>query len=113
MRYLGALLVLFAVTACSSMETPEPVTIVRTEKPKPIIHPSLPDPIRIDPPTVFVIDSETARRLDEEVELGRRGPWVFFALTEDDYLNVAGTYEEFVSWAREVKRVITFYREQR
>lgn len=77
------------------------------------IHPPLPDPIlapRIKDTFIIVLTPEVAQRLNDRVANGSMPPYVYMAMTEQDYLTLASWLQDVLRYTRELNQIILFYR---
>ena len=60
--------------------------------------------------TVMVLTAEVGAAMNAEVASGARAPYVLFALTEQDWLTLAGWQQDVLRYLRQLRAVVDFYR---
>jgi len=113
-KTLIAILALSLASGCSWLETKPntepPVRIVTEQVPMEIYQPPLPAQIRLEDVRWFVLTDENFEAQIAELERLQGGEWVVFAVTPQDYENMAYNLQELRRYIREQKEIILYYR---
>ena len=112
-KTLIAILALSLVSGCSWLETKPtepPVRVITEQVPMEIYQPPLPSEIRLEDVRWFVITPENFEEQVSELERLQGGEWVVFAITPQDYENMAYNLQELRRYIREQKEIVLYYR---
>lgn len=75
------------------------------------MDPPLPSPIQVPPEIeIQVITPEVARQMIEDVENGKRLPFTFFAMNDQDWLSFAQWLQDALRYIRQVNTIVDYYR---
>lgn len=112
LKNLGLLAVvplLLLVASCST--SPAPVVTETRVIVQKKMDPPLPSPIQVPPEIeIQVITPEVARQMIEDVEDGKRLPFTFFAMNDQDWLSFAQWLQDALRYIRQVNTIVDYYR---
>ena len=118
MRILAISLMALTVSGCASWnlfgsdpEPRPPVEIVVREVPQRLYQPPAPNPLELEDVDWFVITEENFQEQIQRLESLQGGGWVIFAVTPQDYENMAYNFQEMRRYIRQQGEIIIYYRE--
>lgn len=115
MRILIASLMALTVSGCASWFSDDqprpPVEIVTREIPQRIYQPPAPNPLQLEDVEWFVITEENFEEQLGRLQELQGGGWVIFAITPQDYENMAYNFQEMRRYIRQQGEIIIYYRE--
>lgn len=116
MRVLSLVVLLSLLSGCSlfAKQTVQPEPIVKTVTkivPLEIYQPPLPSEIDLTSVDFFVITENNLEEQIKKLESLQGGSFVIFALTPQDYENMAYNLQEIRRYIRQQKEIIIYYRE--
>lgn len=74
-------------------------------------HPQKPAAVKAPKLQFEVITAITIGQLDAQVAEGTMSPYVYFALSEPDYLNLASWLQDMLRYINEQNEIAKYYRE--
>ena len=60
----------------------------------------------------MVLTPESTKRLNELVEAGELDPYVYFAMSEQDWLSMGQFMQDNDAWIKQMVRIVDYYRKQ-
>jgi hypothetical protein len=106
MKALLVLILLINISACSFFQKPTEVTVLPPPIEKPtIVHPRLPSPVNLVPPTFSILTKDNALSYFET-----SGETVVFSVSAEGYEALAGNMQELRRYILESQSVIEFYK---
>lgn len=115
MRILYSLLLVLAVTGCSTFTPalPEPEVRIKTVtefRTLDIYQPPLPKEIGMQDVEFFVVTEKNFEEQVKRLQKIQDGTYVLFGLTPQDYENMAYNLQELRRYIRQQKEIIIYYR---
>lgn len=108
-----AIALLILLSGCAWQETKpteQPVKVVTEQVPLTIYQPPMPQEIQLEDVRWFVITEENLESQITELEKLQGNNFVVFAITPQDYENMAYNLQELRRFVREQKEIILYYK---
>lgn len=108
-KYLSLLSLTLLLSSCSFFKPAPPEVIVKTVEVKvPIQHPTPPARIELQDVNWYVVSPKNLEEFLIKIE--KEGNGVFFAMTVDDYENLAFNMQEIRRWVNQTKEILIYYK---
>lgn len=114
-KILATTLIALTVSGCALFDRGEqprpPVQIITREVPQRIYQPPAPNSVQLEDVSWFVITEENFDEQIARLQNLQGAGWVIFAITPQDYENLAYNFQEMRRYIRQQGEVIIYYRE--
>jgi hypothetical protein len=106
--FLGVLALGLLLSSCQT--STKPVVVEQRIQTIKRLHPPPPPPVVPVKIKIQVLTPQVTAVLNSEIEEGNKFPYVFFAMSEQDYLTLARWQQDVLRWMQQAAQLIEFYK---